>query len=80
MRGTVHWPSVSPRTRTSLPTLPRTRSPDGRSPTPDSASPRWLQHNAADSHAALRSGVSPTIITDLEHHLGIQVPADLRTL
>ncbi|WKX69576.1 SMI1/KNR4 family protein [Streptomyces sp. XD-27] len=41
---------------------------------------RWLQHNAPDSHAALRAGVSPTTITALEHDLGIQIPADLRAL
>lgn len=41
---------------------------------------RWLQHNTAASHAALRPGASATAITALEHDLGIQVPADLRAL
>lgn len=41
---------------------------------------RWLQHNAPDSHAALRAGASPTTITALEHDLGIHIPADLRAL
>ncbi|MER5185687.1 hypothetical protein ABT009_46840 [Streptomyces sp. NPDC002896] len=41
---------------------------------------RWLQHNAPDSHAALRAGVSPNAITALEEDLGIQIPAGLRAL
>ncbi|WP_405984280.1 hypothetical protein [Streptomyces sp. NBC_00872] len=41
---------------------------------------RWLQHNAPDSHAALRAGASPAAITALEHDLGIQITPDLRTL
>ncbi|MCX5000882.1 SMI1/KNR4 family protein [Streptomyces longwoodensis] len=38
----------------------------------------WLQHNAPDSHAALRPGASPEILASLEHDLGISIPADLR--
>ncbi|WP_421111114.1 hypothetical protein [Streptomyces sp. NEAU-S77] len=41
---------------------------------------RWLQHNAPDSHAALRGGASPAAITALEHDLGTQIPTDLRAL
>ncbi|MER7666804.1 hypothetical protein [Streptomyces sp. NPDC096193] len=41
---------------------------------------RWLQHNAPDSHAALRASVSPAAVTALEADLGIQIPADLRAL
>ncbi|MGI5253555.1 SMI1/KNR4 family protein [Actinacidiphila glaucinigra] len=40
----------------------------------------WLEQNAPESRAALRSGVSPTAIAALEHDLGIQVPAVLRSL
>ncbi|MFF4259105.1 hypothetical protein ACFY1L_48820 [Streptomyces sp. NPDC001663] len=40
----------------------------------------WLQHNASDSHGALRSGASPATLTGLEQDLGISIPADLRTL
>jgi cell wall assembly regulator SMI1 len=40
----------------------------------------WLEHNAPDSHAALPAGVRPTAITALEDDLGVQIPADLRTL
>ncbi|MEV1085742.1 hypothetical protein AB0I98_47305 [Streptomyces sp. NPDC050211] len=40
----------------------------------------WLQHNAPDSHAALRAGASPATITALEEDLGVQIPADLRAL
>ncbi|RSS57416.1 SMI1/KNR4 family protein [Streptomyces sp. WAC01280] len=41
---------------------------------------RWLQHNAPDSHAALRRGGSSNGIAALEGDLGIRVPADLRAL
>ncbi|WP_327241064.1 SMI1/KNR4 family protein [Streptomyces sp. NBC_01320] len=41
---------------------------------------RWLQRNAPDSHAALRTGMSSTSIAALEDDLGIQVPTSLRAL
>lgn len=41
---------------------------------------RWLQHNAPDSHAALRAGARPVTLTGLEQDLGVQIPAELRTL
>ncbi|WP_327191193.1 hypothetical protein [Streptomyces xinghaiensis] len=41
---------------------------------------RRLQHNAPESQAALRRGADPAAITALEEDLGVQVPAELRTL
>lgn len=41
---------------------------------------RWLQHNAPESQAALRLGADPAAITALEEDLGVQIPAELRTL
>ncbi|MFB8039122.1 hypothetical protein ACFC5Z_40765 [Streptomyces sp. NPDC056004] len=41
---------------------------------------RWLQHNAADSYAALRAGVSAANITALENGLDLPMPASLRML
>jgi cell wall assembly regulator SMI1 len=41
---------------------------------------RWLQHNAPDSHAALRPGAATTTITALEHRLNVPIPAALRTM
>lgn len=41
---------------------------------------RWLQHNAADSYAALRAGANATTVNALEHGLGVQVPLVLRVL
>ncbi|KUN35812.1 hypothetical protein AQJ30_24395 [Streptomyces longwoodensis] len=38
----------------------------------------WLQHNAPDSHAALRHGASPATLASLEQELGMSIPADLR--
>ncbi|WP_458248272.1 SMI1/KNR4 family protein [Streptomyces sp. MAI_2237] len=38
----------------------------------------WLQHNAPDSHAALRDGASSATLTELEQDLGISIPTDLR--
>lgn len=40
----------------------------------------WLQSNAPDSYAALRAGASPADVAAVEDELGIQVPAELRTL
>ncbi|MFI9155393.1 SMI1/KNR4 family protein, partial [Streptomyces sp. NPDC053367] len=40
----------------------------------------WLQHNAPDSHAALRAGASPSALAALEGELGVPIPAELRTL
>ncbi|MFJ5274684.1 hypothetical protein [Streptomyces sp. NPDC088358] len=41
---------------------------------------RWLGHHAPDSYAALRPGVSPSVLTGLEQELGVHIPADLRAL
>ncbi|WP_369230628.1 hypothetical protein AB5J56_05550 [Streptomyces sp. R21] len=40
----------------------------------------WLQLNAPDSHAALRAGVGPAAIADLEGDLGIRIPLGLSVL
>ncbi|MET8412991.1 hypothetical protein ABZV34_33830 [Streptomyces sp. NPDC005195] len=40
----------------------------------------WLQHNTVDSYSALRPGASTAAIDALEHDLGIEAPASLRTL
>ncbi|MGW4882899.1 hypothetical protein ACWEPI_40860 [Streptomyces sp. NPDC004262] len=41
---------------------------------------RWLRQHAPDSHAALRPGASPSLLTGLEQELGVRIPADLRAL
>ncbi|MDX3698066.1 SMI1/KNR4 family protein [Streptomyces europaeiscabiei] len=40
----------------------------------------WLKYNAPDSYAALRAGASPAAIAALEADLGLQIPAELRTM
>ncbi|RST16883.1 hypothetical protein E2C00_33045 [Streptomyces sp. WAC05374] len=40
----------------------------------------WLRQHAPDSHAALRAGASPTVLTALERDLGVHIPAGLRAL
>ncbi|MFJ7996543.1 hypothetical protein ACIQ7D_05175 [Streptomyces sp. NPDC096310] len=41
---------------------------------------RWLQHNAPDSHAALRAGADLAALTALEDDLGVRIPAGLRAV
>ncbi|MFG2439708.1 hypothetical protein [Streptomyces sp. NPDC048508] len=41
---------------------------------------RWLQNNAPDSYAALRTGASPNAISALEQDLGILIPGEIRAL
>ncbi|WP_052768756.1 SMI1/KNR4 family protein [Streptomyces humi] len=40
----------------------------------------WLQSNAPDSYAALRTGAGPDAVAALEEDLGIPIPVELRTL
>ncbi|MFD5516316.1 hypothetical protein [Streptomyces sp. NPDC127066] len=40
----------------------------------------WLQSNAPDSYAALRTGASPAAIAALEEDLGIRIPVELHVL